>query len=73
MMSEGSEEEIITFLGDYKCCTEDVQLPKVDWVKVIFRYLDWSQHLIFEAFDNYAAEDWDIFKAAIKESLGCIS
>ena len=72
-MFEESEEEIIMFLCDYEHCAEDVQRPKVDWVKVIFRYLHRSQHLIFEAFDGYAAEDWDIFKATIKESFGCVA
>ena len=62
----------LTFLGDYKCCAEDVQLSKANWVKAIFKYLGWSQYLIFEAFDGYAVEDWDIFKAAIKEAFGCV-
>ena len=44
-MFEGSKEEIVTFLGNYKHCAEDVWLPTVDWVKVMFRYLDRLQHL----------------------------
>ena len=42
-MFEGDEDEIAEFLNVYESCADDAQLPKVDWVKVMFRYLDRSQ------------------------------
>jgi hypothetical protein len=69
-MFDGDDDDIAEFLEIYETCAGDAQLPKAEWVKVIFRYLDRSQRLIFEAFNGYAAEDWDVFSAAIKESFG---
>ena len=40
---KGNKEEIVEFLNAYKCCAEDAQLPKSEWVKLIFRYIDWVQ------------------------------
>ncbi|KAF8518181.1 hypothetical protein JB92DRAFT_3113142 [Gautieria morchelliformis] len=68
---EGEEEDIAEFLDAYERCADDAQLPKNERVKVIFRYLHWSQELIFKAFDGYATEDWDVFKVSIKEAFGC--
>jgi hypothetical protein len=69
-MFDGDEEDIAEFLEVYEYCAEDAQLPKTDWVKVMFRYLDRSQRLTFEAFDGYTTEDWDKFSASIKEAFG---
>jgi hypothetical protein len=69
-MFEGEEEDIAEFLEVYECCADDAQLPKNEWVKVMFRYLDRSQRLTFEAFDGYATEDWDVFNASIKGAFG---
>lgn len=71
-MFEGSEEEIAEFLAEYEHCAEDAQLPKADWVTFLFRYLARSQRLVFEAFDGYAAEDWDVFKVSIQEAFGLV-
>ena len=69
-MFEGNEEDIAEFLDIYECCADDAQLPKEEWVKIMFRYLDRSQRLTFEAFDGYASEDWEVFSASIKEAFG---
>ena len=39
-MFEGDEDDIAEFLDVYESCADDAQLPKADWVKVMFRYLD---------------------------------
>ncbi|KAF8514532.1 hypothetical protein JB92DRAFT_2670666, partial [Gautieria morchelliformis] len=67
---EGDEEDIAEFLEIYECCADDAQLPKAEWVKFMFRYLDRAQRLTFEAFDGYATEDWDVFSTSIKEAFG---
>ncbi|KAF8507717.1 hypothetical protein JB92DRAFT_2832685 [Gautieria morchelliformis] len=69
-MFYGDDEDIAEFLKVYETCAGDAQLLKAEWVKVMFRYLERSQRLIFEAFDGYAAEDWDVFSASIKEAFG---
>ncbi|KAF8510322.1 hypothetical protein JB92DRAFT_2831609 [Gautieria morchelliformis] len=69
-MFNGEDEDIAEFLEVYETCTGDAQLPKAEWVKVMFHYLERSQRLIFEAFDGYAAEDWDVFSSSIKEEFG---
>ena len=69
-MFEGDEEDIAEFLEVYECCADDAQLPKNEWVKFMFRYLDRSLRLTFEAFDGYANGDWDVFSASIKEAFG---
>ena len=68
---EGDEGDIMDFLESYECRADDAQLPENQRVKVIFHYLHWSQRLIFEAFDGYATENWDVFKVSIKEAFGC--
>ena len=69
-MFEGNEEDITEFLDVYECCADDAQLPKEEWVKIMFRYLDQSQQLTFEAFDGYASGDWEVYSASIKEAFG---
>ena len=69
-MFEGNEEDIAEFLDVYECCADDAQLPKEEWVKIMFRYLDRLQRLTFEAFDGYASGDWEVFSASIKEAFG---
>ena len=41
-MFEGNEEDIAEFLDVYECCADDAQLPKDEWVKIMFRYLGQS-------------------------------
>jgi hypothetical protein len=69
-MFNGDEDAIAEFLEVYERCADDAQLPKTEWVKFMFRYIDRSQRLTFEAFDGYAKEDWDVFSIAIKEAFG---
>jgi hypothetical protein len=69
-MFDGDDDNIAKFLEIYETCAGDAQLPKAECVKVMFQYLDRSQRLIFEAFNGYAAEDWDMFSVSIKESFG---
>ncbi|KAF8498434.1 hypothetical protein JB92DRAFT_2834241 [Gautieria morchelliformis] len=65
----GDEDEITEFLDVYECCADDAQLPKTEWVKFMFLYIDRAQRLTFEALDGYATEDWDVFSEAIKEAF----
>ena len=69
-MFNGNEDDIAEFLEVYEHCADDPQLPKKDWVRFMFRYIDRSQHLTFEAYDRYTMEDWDVFSDAIKEAFG---
>ena len=69
-MFNGDGNDIAEFLEVYKCCANDVQLPKKEWVKFMFQYIERSQHLTFEAFNGYATEDWDVFRDMIKEAFG---
>ena len=69
-MFNGDEDDIAEFLEVYERCADDAQLPKKDWVKFMFRYIDRSQRLTFEAFEGYATEDWEVFSDAIKEAFG---
>ena len=39
-MFEGDEEDIAEFLKVYKCYADDAQLPNMEWVKFMSRYLD---------------------------------
>ena len=68
-MFEGDKENIAEFLKVYECCTDDAQLPKIEWVKFMFRYLDQSLKLTFEAFNGYTNKGWDVFSASIKEAF----
>ena len=70
VMFNGNENDIAEFLEVYECCANDAQLPKKEWVKFMFWYIERSQHLTFEAFNGYATEDWDVFRDAIKEAFG---
>ena len=70
VMFNGDENDIAEFLEVYECCADDVQLPKKEWVKFIFWYIEQSQCLTFEAFNGYATEDWDVFRDVIKEAFG---
>ncbi|KAF8530747.1 hypothetical protein JB92DRAFT_3105950 [Gautieria morchelliformis] len=70
MMFNGEEDAIAEFLDIYEQCADDAQLPKTERVKFMFRYIDQSQCLTFEAFEGYANEDWDVFSVAIKEAFG---
>ena len=69
-MFKGDEEEIVEFLNAYECCAEDVQLPRAEWVRFIFRYIYQEQRLIFEAFNGFRTEDWDTFSSFAKEVFG---
>ena len=69
-MFNGNEDDIAKFLEVYECYTDDAQLPKKDWVRFMFKYIDRSQHLTFEAYDRYTMEDWDVFSDTIKEAFG---
>ena len=40
---KGDEEDIAEFLEAYEFCANDARLPENQRVKVIFRYLHWSQ------------------------------
>ncbi|KAF8525391.1 hypothetical protein JB92DRAFT_2826792 [Gautieria morchelliformis] len=68
---EGEDEEIAEFLEAYEHCADDARQSNNERVNVIFRYLHRSQELIIMAFRGYAMEDWDVFKASIKEAFGC--
>ena len=69
-MLEGNDDDIAEFLDVYERCADDAQLLKTEWVKIMFRYLDQSQWLIFKAFDGYAEEDWEVLSASIREAFG---
>jgi hypothetical protein len=66
---EGDEQNIAEFMDIYKCCIDDVQLPRTDWVPFLFRYLSRAHRDIFEVFDSVESADWDVFQAAIHESF----
>ena len=68
-MFDGEEDHIAEFLDIYECCIDDAQLPQMDWVPFMFRYLSRSQRDIFEAFDGFETADWTSFKSAIEESF----
>ncbi|KAF8502572.1 hypothetical protein JB92DRAFT_2833548 [Gautieria morchelliformis] len=70
-MFDGDDDEISDFLTAYERCALDAQLPKTGWVKCLFRYLTPFQKLVFAAFKGHDDEDWDVFKASIKEAFGC--
>ena len=69
-MFEGNNKDIAESLDIYERCADDAQLLKTEWVKIMFRYLDQSQWLIFKAFDGYAEEDWEVLSASIREAFG---